>query len=406
MVSLGGIRVVEISSSVAGPFAGQILGDLGADVIKIERPGTGDASRTWGPPFLRKMSPTFISMNRNKRSLSVDLESPEGKDLCLQLVRQVDVVVQNLRPGALAALGLAYEAVRGVNPAIIYCDITGFGPTGPLADFPAYDPLIQAFSGLMSINGEEGRPPARIPLSILDLGTGMWSALAVVDALRRRDLTGRGALIQTSLLNTAIGLLPNQLVAYLMTGERPLRAGSGRPGIAPYQAFATTDGHVMICAGNERLWKRLCAGIGRPELAVDPRFFDNPSRVRNRTYLDATLNAIFAGRSNREWIDLLQPTGVPISTINGISDMLADPQARAIAAVVEADRSRNVLPAVKLPVIVDNEYPAIRLSAPRRGEHTEEILAELGYSPSQIEIFAGQAIVETEHSDRRDGERA
>jgi crotonobetainyl-CoA:carnitine CoA-transferase CaiB-like acyl-CoA transferase len=393
--SLSGIRVTDLTVSVAGPFATQILGDLGADVIKVERPRTGDDTRSWGPPFWNDEATTFLALNRNKRSLAIDLKAPEGQRAFERLVARSDIVVQNLRPGALAKLGFSYERLRGINPRVIFCDMSGYGPAGPMKDLPAYDPLMQAFSGLMSITGEEDRPPVRVPASILDQGTALWTVIAALSALRTRDVTGCGAHVQTSLLQTALMWLPFQLTGYLATGNLPRRLGSGTTGIAPYQAFPTSDGYLIVAAGNDNLWQRLCAAAERRDLVADRRFRDNPGRVRHRDQLSAELSATFQARTAAEWQKILGAAGVPTTPIQTLDEVIDHPQVQALEAIARVEHPR--IPdfrVVNLPVLEDGRYPATRRVPPLLGEHTRQVLAELGYEAAEITALAESGVAE------------
>jgi crotonobetainyl-CoA:carnitine CoA-transferase CaiB-like acyl-CoA transferase len=375
--SLAGLRVIDVTMSVAGPFATQILGDLGADVIKVERPGVGDDTRRWGPPFWNGESCIFAALNRNKRSCALDLKDERDATRLRELLTTADVFVQNLRPGTLAGLGFGYDDVRRLNPRIIYCDLTGYGQRGPLADSPAYDPLMQAFGGLMSVNGEQGRPPVRIPASILDQGTGMWLVIAILDALRTRDQTGRGAHIHTSLLNTALMWLPWQLLGYFAEGTVAKPLGSGVAGIVPYAAFPTADGFIIIAAGNQGLWRRLCEALGREDLLDDPRFAENPDRVAHRDELTEELSATLRTRGRDHWLGVLERVGVPATPIQTIDQVVAHEQVRAIDGFAEVAHARiDDFRLVNLPLQVDGEYPPVRRVPPQLGEHTAEILAE------------------------------
>lgn len=376
--SLDGIRVVDVTASVAGPFATLILADLGADVIKVERPGAGDDTRGWGPPFWQGESCHFSALNRNKRSIELDLKDPEGAAGFRDLLATADVLVQNLRPGTLAKLGFSYEEVARVNPRLIYCDITGYGPDGPLSGAPAYDPLMQAFSGLMSLTGEDGRPPVRIPASILDQGTGMWTALAVLDALRTRDRTGAGVHVETSLLNTALMWLPAQFTTYFAAGEVPKRLGSGTIGIYPYAAFPTATGHVVVAAGNQGLWTRLCETLDRRDLLEDPRFASNAERVDHRDELFGELAATLSTEDSGYWVRKLGDAGVPCTPIQTLDEVAEHEQVEALGALPRLPHPRiEGFRAVMLPIREDGEYPAFRLAPPLLGEHTGQILKEV-----------------------------
>jgi crotonobetainyl-CoA:carnitine CoA-transferase CaiB-like acyl-CoA transferase len=384
--SLEGIRVVDVTMSVAGPFATQILGDLGADVIKVERPEVGDDTRRWGPPFWEGESCTFSALNRNKRSVVLDLKDDRDRESFVELVAEADVFVQNLRPGSLTKLGLGHEEMRARNPRLVYCDMTGYGLEGPKAAAPAYDPLMQAFGGLMSLNGEEGRAPSRIPASILDQGTGMWTAIAVLDALRAREQTGEGAHVHTSLLNTALMWLPSQIMGYFAAEVVPQRLGSGTVGIYPYAAFPTSDSWVIIAAGNENLWQRLCAVIGREELTRDERFLLNPDRVAHREELFEELARTLRKSDGATWVKKLTAAGVPTTPIQTIDQVVADEQVAAIGALPVVPHPRiDDYRIVTMPIQIDGEYAPVRRVPPLLGEHNDEVLGELKLTPAQEE---------------------
>jgi crotonobetainyl-CoA:carnitine CoA-transferase CaiB-like acyl-CoA transferase len=396
MTSLSGIRVVDLTASVAGPFATQILGDLGADVIKIERTGTGDDTRAWGPPFWHGESASFLALNRNKRSLSVDVKTPRGRQIVRELLDTADVFIQNLRPGAAAKLGFSHDELKKTNPGIIVCDISGFGPRGAMKDDPAYDPLLQGFGGLMSLTGEQGGPPVRIPASILDQGTAMWSVIGILEALRARDRTGTGSLVQTSLLGTALQWLPAQVTGYLADGTVPQRLGSGTVGISPYQAFPTSDGYLIIAAGNDRLYSRLCGMLERPDLLSDERFIDNPGRVRNRAELAFEIEKSTKSFTTRELSTALTAVDVPVAAINTLDQVLAHEQVHALGLIHEHPHPRiSDYQTIATPVEIDGSFTPVHHVPPLLGEHTVEVLSELGYKQQFIDELVTEHVVDT-----------
>lgn len=367
VLGLSGVRVLDVTTNVAGPFATQILGDLGADVVKVERPAGGDDTRGWGPPNWPRSgeSVTFSSLNRNKRSIALDLTAEPDRAVFERLLTDADVVVQSMRPGAFERLGYGYERLREINPAVVYAELRGFGPVGPRADEPAYDPLMQAFSGLMSLTGEADRPPSRIPVSILDKGTGMWTAIGILNALRRRDATGAGAHVVTSLLETALTWESTQLTGYLANGEVPEPLGSATAGIAPYQAFATADAHIVIAAGNERLWQKLCAALGREELLDDPRFADNSRRFEQRAALEQELTATLRTRPADQWIETLAQAGVPASVIRRVDEVVEDEQVRALGALEQVPHPiEEGYTLVHTPILTDGSRFPLRSNPP------------------------------------------
>lgn len=389
------LRVVDLTSNVAGPFATMILADLGAEVIKIERPAHGDDTRSWGPPFRDGESMSFSALNRNKKSLAVDLKSASAMETLHRLIRRSDVLVENLTLGSLRRLGLDYETVRGIRPDIIYCEMTGYGACGPMSERPAYDAMMQAFSGLMSITGEPGRIPVRIPVSILDQGTGMWAAIAVLTALRHRDQTGKGALLQTSLLHTALMWMPSQILGYLATGETPARNGSGLSAIVPYQAFEASDGYLVIAASNDRLFERLCDAVGRRDLAEDPSFATNAGRVQNRKGLIDQLADVIRTCSVASWIDRLEEAGVPVAAVRELDAVLDDPQVVESKIVQYADHPRHKdYPYLTFPAVIDGATQPLRAVPPQIGEHTAGILADLGYSDAEVRRFHQEGAIE------------
>lgn len=379
--SLRGLRVVDLTTNVAGPWATQILGDLGADVIKVER-DTGDDTRGWGPPFWpgSDESVSFSALNRSKRSIVLDLKTDEGTATLDRLIVGADVVIQNMRAGAFERLGYSWGRLQELNPDLVYADMSGFGHEGPRSHEPAYDPLMQAYSGLMSLTGEDGRPPVRIPVSVLDKGTGMWAVIGIFDALRKRDAGQGGTHLQFSLLETALAWIPGQLLGHVVTGRVPRRLGSATSGIAPYQAFETADGYLIVAAGNQRIWQRLCEVLERPDLVEDPRYVDNASRFQNLSELSDDLTAVFRTRVTDDWIDRLQAAQVPCSPINTVDKVVADDQVQALGTIERLPHPRggHDYGVVHLPIRRGGDYHAIERLAPRLDEHGDEIRAELG----------------------------
>lgn len=396
-VPLSGIRVIDLTTSVAGPYCTLLLGAMGADVIKVERPGIGDDTRHWGPPFWKQESAMFLSMNANKRSLAVDLKTDRGREFVLALTASADVFVENLRPGAAERLGLGVEQVAEVQPNIIYCSISAFGSTGPRAQEPGYDPLMQAAAGIMSVTGEADGEPVRAGVSLVDQGTGLWCVVAILAALRRQDAGEPGpALIQTSLFEVALNWVPYHVVGYLATGASPSAAGSAMAMLAPYQAFATRNGRMMIAAGNDRLFAALCNTLKRPELAHDDRFSSNPARVANRETLTEEIERALAGAGTEDWLATLTAAGIPCAAINDIGSAVNDAQTKAIGALQPLPHPAiSDLKLVVPPIRVDGTHVAHRTPPARVGEHTAEILGEIGVDASELERLARAGIVST-----------
>jgi len=369
---LAGTVVVELGHSVAAPALGQILGDLGADVVKIEKSG-GDDARKWGPPFLDGQAATFQSINRNKRSAVCDLrDALERGRLVDFIVQKADVVLQNLRPGQVESLGLGAQALLALKPALVYCNVGAFGAKGPLAERPGYDPLMQAFGGVMSVVGEEGRPPVRVGPSIIDQGTAMWGAVGVLAALYRRRESGKGGVVDVSLFETAAAWMGMYAAQYLGSGEIPVRHGSGAPGIVPYRAYKTTDGDLVVAAGNDSLFKKFAAVLHHSAWANDARFATNPDRVKNANALYGMIEIEMAKRSNAEWIALLDAAGVPCAPVQNVKQMLECEQMQALGLLQEVPGSSQ--PLIGLPISFDGERPLPRSAPPALGAHTKEIL--------------------------------
>ena len=369
---LAGIVVVELGHSVAAPALGQILGDLGADVVKIEKSG-GDDARKWGPPFLDGQAATFQSINRNKRSAVCDLrDALERGRLVDFIVQKADVVLQNLRPGQVESLGLGAQALLALKPALVYCNVGAFGAKGPLAERPGYDPLMQAFGGVMSVVGEEGRPPVRVGPSIIDQGTAMWGAVGVLAALYRRRESGKGGVVDVSLFETAAAWMGMYAAQYLGSGEIPVRHGSGAPGIVPYRAYKTTDGDLVVAAGNDSLFKKFASVLHLSAWANDARFATNPDRVKNANALYGMIEIEMAKRSNAEWIALLDAAGVPCAPVQNVKQMLECEQMQALGLLQAVPGSSQ--PLIGLPISFDGERPLPRSAPPALGTHTKEIL--------------------------------
>jgi crotonobetainyl-CoA:carnitine CoA-transferase CaiB-like acyl-CoA transferase len=391
---LAHLTVLDLSRVLAGPWCTQLLADLGATVIKIEPPG-GDMARAWGPPFWGTRSALYLSANRGKRSIVLDLKSEAGLEVVRRIARQSDVFVQASRPGVAKRLGIDYEAIRALRRDVIYASVSAYGQKGPLAELPGYDPLMQAFTGLMSTTGHPGMPPTRVGGAVIDYGTGMWLAIAVLAALRRRDKTGEGAELETALLDTALAWVSYHVTGYLATGLVPGPMGTGVPAIAPYQAFPTSDGWVMIAAGNDALFRRLCDALECSALAADPRFLTNPLRSSNQKALIPLIEERTRQRTTAELLELTRRHAVPCSAIRDIAEVVADPQVAAAELITPApDAEVEGYRDVALPLRLDGERPRGPVTPPRAGEHTREILAELGYDEAEIATLIESGVAE------------
>jgi crotonobetainyl-CoA:carnitine CoA-transferase CaiB-like acyl-CoA transferase len=379
---LEGVRVVDLTSSLAGPYCTEILGALGASVVKVERPDRGDEARAWGPPFWEDASALFYAANMSKRSLALDIK--RGREVLLRLLEHADVFLQSLRPGTAKRLGFGPEELRMRYPRLVYCDIGAFGRTGPLRTEPGYDPLLQAFGGVMSVTGEPDRPGVRVGTSIVDHGTGMWAALGILAAL----YAGGGRTVDVSLFETAVALLPYQVTAFLGNGVVPGRHGTAFPLIAPYQVFHVSDGDVMIAAANDGLFKKLCDAIGLPELAQEPRFATNPDRLDRREELAALIQDRLAGERRADALARLAAAGVPAAPVNDVRDVAEHEQTAALGLIQELPK-----PTVAFPLSFDGDRVSHRTPPPRLGEHTAEILGELGYTDDQIGRLAAELVV-------------
>jgi formyl-CoA transferase len=393
MQPLNNIRILDITRALAGPYCTMMLGDLGADVIKVERPGSGDETRGWGPPFVGKPygpypgeSAYFIAANRNKRSVTVNIQSTEGKEVIRQLAGISDVLVENYRTGDLDRLGLGYPDLHHLYPKLVYCSISGYGRTGPYAERPGYDAILQAEGGMMSITGPIDGPPSRAGIPIIDITSGMFASTAILAALRARDITGEGQLVDISLFDSHVALLTNVASNYLVGGKPPRRLGNAHPNLVPYDAFSARDGWFVIGVANEKQWGVLCDVLARPDMKTDSRFATNKDRVTNRNVLVAELNQIFSGRDVNDWLAELAKAGLPCGRINSLPEVFAHPQAQAREMTLESEHaSAGTVRLPGFPYKFSQTPAEIHRPPPLLGEHTEEVLTSLlDYSPEDV----------------------
>ena len=387
--ALDGVRVLDLSRVLAGPWCTQTLADLGAEVIKVERPGSGDDTRGWGPPFLKDDSGQdtaeaayYLGTNRNKRSVTIDIAHPEGQALVKRLADRADVVVENFKVGDMARYGLDAASLRATRPGLVYCSITGFGQTGPYKDRAGYDYAVQGLGGLMSVTGERddlpGGGPQKVGVAVADLFTGMYATVAILAALRHRDATGEGQVIDMALLDTQVAMLANLGANYLVTRKAPGRAGNAHQNIVPYQVFEVADGHLILAVGNDGQFERFCQVAGRPDLPQDPRFTKNADRVRHRAVLVPLLATLLKARTRGDWLQALEAAKVPCGPINGLDDVFADPQVAARGMTVAVPHPhQTALELVASPMKLSATPVTVRRAPPLLGQHTDEVLAEL-----------------------------
>jgi len=384
---LAGLRVIELARILAGPWAGQVLSDLGADVIKVERKGAGDDTRGWGPPFVEATNgghlgaAYFHSANRGKRSIELDFESEDGRRIVRKLAARSDVLIENFKVGGLAKFGLDYKSLSKEYPRLIYCSVTGFGQDGPYAARAGYDLMAQGMGGIMDLTGSPEGDPQRVGVPVADIVTGVYSVVAILAALRQRETTGRGAYIDTALVDTQVGLLSNQALNYLISGKIPKRAGNTHPNIVPYQMFPTADGSIIVATGNDRQYQKFCAVLGQPQLGEDPAYRTNTDRLANRDALIAKLSALTSKMKRDELLEKLEAVQVPAGPINNLQQVFADPQVihrRMQLKLPSAAAKGGSIPGVRTPIMMDGEPMAAARPSPRLGEHTAEILREIG----------------------------
>jgi CoA:oxalate CoA-transferase len=377
---LSGTRVVDLTRALAGPYCTLLLGDMGADVVKIELPETGDETRQWGPPFIAGESSYFMSVNRNKRSITLNLKRASARAALLRMAERADVFVENNRPGVMRRLGLDYQIISSINPRIVYASISGFGQTGPYSQRPAFDAVTQAMSGMMSLTGDENGPPARVGMSIGDIGGSLFATIGILAALADRTITGRGSQVDVAMFDSQVALLENAVARYLNAGDRPTRLGSRHPLIAPFQAFPTRDEPIVICVDTEEQWRRFCDAIGRSDLIKNPSFKDGNARAEHHAQLEPQLISALSKRTRLEWLSIFDAAQVPAGPINDVPTMVKDPQVIARGMV---DRLGNGA-FVKQPIKFSTYSDMPEQPPPILGEHTQTVLSECGYSIDEI----------------------
>ncbi|KKM04485.1 hypothetical protein LCGC14_1763750 [marine sediment metagenome] len=392
--ALEGIKVLDLTRALAGPYCTMMLADMGAEVIKLEMPGKGDDSRSYGPPFVKGESAYFMSVNRNKKSLTLNMKSERSTEIIHRLIKQSDVLVENFRPGVMKRLGLGFQRVKEMNSQIIYCSISGFGQDGPYRMLPGYDQVAQGMGGIMSITGEPGGPPLKVGVAIADITVGMFAAYGILAALYNREKRGRGQMIDVSLLDSQVALLTYQAGAYFASGEIPQPVGSGHPLIVPYQAFKAKDVYFNIAAGNDKLWKILCKAIGLEKAIDDPKFATNAKRVENREEIVKVISDIIITKNGEEWLKILTDAGVPCGPIYTIDKVFTDPQVlhRQMLKKLDHPKGGKVM-VTGVPIKLSDTPGEVETAPPILGQHTQEILTELGFSDQDIKKFRQEKVI-------------
>ncbi len=392
--ALEGIKVLDLTRALAGPYCTMMLADMGAEVIKLEIPGKGDDSRSYGPPFVEGESAYFLSVNRNKKSLTLNMKSERSTEIIHRLIKQSDVLVENFRPGVMKRLGLGFQRVKEMNSQIIYCSISGFGQDGPYRMLPGYDQVAQGMGGIMSITGEPGGPPLKVGVAIADITAGMFAAYGILVALYNREKRGRGQMIDVSLLDSQVALLTYQAGAYFASGEIPLPVGSGHPLIVPYQAFKAKDVYFNIAAGNDKLWKILCKAIGLEKAIDDPKFATNAKRVENREEIVKVISDIIITKNGEEWLKILTDAGVPCGPIYTMDKIFTDPQVLHRQMLKKLDHPKaGKVKVTGVPIKLSDTPGEVETAPPILGQHTQEILTELGFNDQDIKKLHQEKVI-------------
>lgn len=382
---LEGIKIVDLSRVLAGPYCTMMLGDMGAEVVKVEAPGGSDETRQWGPPWAGGESAYYLCVNRNKKAITLNLKAPEGKEVLFRLVRDADVLIENFRVGIMEGLGLGYDRLSEINPGLVYCSISGFGTDGPYKDVPGYDFVVQAMGGLMSFTGEPDGEPMKVGVAVVDITAGMLAATGILAALRARDKTGKGQRVDISLLESMVAWLSNVGSNYLISGQVPKRYGNQHPNIVPYQTFRARDGYFVVAVGNDRQYRRFCRILERPDLAEDPKYATNPERLRHRSELIPLLQEILAEREVDYWISRMMEAEIPCAPINNVAQVFSHPQVLQRQMLVEVlHPAAGIVKMAGIPIKLSGTPGKIRTHPPLVGEHTEEVLGAVGYGPDEI----------------------